>query len=116
VATHQQWVAMTAQLNMAVSQNRDFARVFRVGSEDPKQLESEERTQFNTFLMQMFSAFESLFLQAEQGSVDRAFLQSKMSTMRVMLASRGGRGWWDRFAKLHYDQRFREYVEKEVLQ
>jgi hypothetical protein len=114
-ATHQQWVTMTAQVNMALSESRDFARVFRAGSQDPKQLEPDERTQFNTYLLQMFNAFESLFFQAQQGSVDRVFLQSKMPTMRAMLAPPGVRSWWDRFAKQYYDQRFRDYVEKEVL-
>jgi len=114
-ATLQQWVAMAATVNNAISQSGEFARIYRAGCDDPKSLEPHERTQFNMHLFQLFNAFESLFFQAEQGAIDQSFFEAKMGTMRQSLASPGVRGWWDTFAIVNLDPRFREFVANHAL-
>ena len=114
-ATLQQWVAMTATVNIALSQSGEFARIWRAGCEDPKQLEPQERSQFNTYCLQVFNAFESLFFQAQQGAVEQAFFESKVHTMRTTMAPPGVRSWWDRIGSQNFDDRFRQFVDRELL-
>ena len=112
IATLQQWVTTVGTVNTAISQSGDLSRIYRAGVEDPKSLEPHERTQFNTYLFQLFNTYESLFFQAEQGAIDQIFFEAKMETMRANLANPGVRGWWDTFATGNLDPRFREFVSK----
>jgi hypothetical protein len=115
IATLQQWVTSAAIANTAISQSSDFSRIYRAGMEDPKSLEPHERTQFNSYLFQLFNTYESLFFQAEQGAIDQIFFEAKMETMRSNLASPGARAWWDTFATGNLDPRFREFVASYAL-
>ena len=87
----------------------------RAGCEDSKHLELQERTQFNTYLLQVFNTFESLFFQAQQGSVDQAFFNSKVDITRVALGPPGVRSWWDSVGSQMFDGRFRQFVASELL-
>ena len=106
---------MIATVNMPLSQSGEFARIYRAGCKDPKHLEPQDRTQFNTYLLQVFNAFESLFFQAQQGAIDQAFFESKVQTMRATLAPPGIRSWWDGIGSQNFDCRFREFVARELL-
>jgi hypothetical protein len=66
-------------------------------------------------VFQLFNTFESLFFQAEQGAIDREFLDAKMETMRTLLNLPGIRSWWDNFSVINLDSRFREFVAQRVL-
>ena len=114
-ATLQQWVTMTATVNMPLSQSGEFARIYRAGCEDSKHLPPQERSQFNAYCLQIFNAFESLFFQAQQGAVDRVFFESKVQLMRGTLAPPGIRSWWDRIGSQNFDCRFRQFVARELL-
>jgi hypothetical protein len=114
-ATLQQWVTMTATVNIALSQSGEFARIYRAGCEDSKHLEPQERTQFNTYCLQVFNAFESLFFQAQQGAVEQAFFESKVQTMRATLTPPGVRSWWDSIGSQNFDCRLRQFVARELL-
>ena len=101
---------------MPLSQSGEFARIYRAGCEDSRHLEPHERTRFNTYFLQVLSAFESLFFQAQQGVIDQAFFRSKAQLMRATLAPPGVRSWWDGVGSQNFDCRFREFVARELLQ
>ena len=115
IASLQQWVTTVATVNAGISQNSEFSRIYRAGTENAKSLEPHERLQFNMHLYQLFNTFESLFFQAEQGAIDQLFFEAKMETMRATLAQPGIRGWWDTFAAGNLDPRFREFVANYAL-
>ena len=106
---------MTATLNMPLYQGGEFVRIYRAGCKDSKHLEPQERTQFNTYCLQVFTAFESLFFQAQQGALDQAFFESKVQSMRATLAPPGVRSWWDSIGSQYVDSRFLQFVERELL-
>jgi hypothetical protein len=114
-AAHQAWSSSTAELNMVLASNRDFARVFRTGSQDPTRLEPEERDQFNIFLLQVFNAYQSLFFQFRQGMIDEVHWQSNLKTIRRILSAPGTRSCWDRYSEDFLDPRFRDCITEDAL-
>ena len=114
-ATHQAWVSAAAQINLVVLQNRDIARVWRSGSEDPGQLDPEELLQFNAYVLQMFRAFEALYLMFLNGAVDATYWNSQVQSCRAVMTPSGVQSWWARYSETFLDPRFREFVQREVL-
>ncbi len=113
-ATLQQWVAMAATVNSTLSTSPDFARLYREGCKNYEALQPHERSQFMAFMFQNFNLFESLFLQAQHGEVDDAFFEAKMRTMFGGFAHLGVRQWWNKYAALNFDPRFRQFVERRL--
>jgi hypothetical protein len=114
-AAHQAWSSSTAELNMVLANNREFARVYRTGSQNPTQLEPEELLQFNTYLIQVFNSYQSRFFQFRHGAVDEVDWQTNLNTIRRILSAPGVRSCWDRYGEDFLDPRFRECINKEVL-
>ena len=114
-AAHQAWSSSTAELNMVLPSNREFARVYRTGSENPTRLEPEQRDQFNIFVIQIFNAYQSLFFQFRHGTIDEVHWQSNLKTIRRILSAPGARGCWDRYGEDFLDPRFRDCITNEVL-
>jgi hypothetical protein len=111
----QAWSSSTAELNMVLPNNREFARVYRTGSQDPTQLKPEERDQFNIYVIQVCNAYQSLFFQFRHGTIDEVHWQSSLKTIRRIFSAPGVRSCWDRYAEDFLDPRFRDCVTKEVL-
>ena len=98
-----------------IVQSREFAPLYRAGSEDPGKLEPEERTQFNTFMVQVVSVYEALYFQFLNGAVDATYWNAKVPGLRSLMSHPGSRGWWARLGENGFDPRFHELVQRDVL-
>jgi hypothetical protein len=114
-AAHQAWSSSTAELNIMPASNREFARVYRTGSQNPSQLEPEERDQFNIFVIQILNAYQSLFFQFRHGMIDEVHWQSNLKAIRRILSAPGTRSCWDRYSEDFFDPRFRDCIIKDAL-
>lgn len=115
-ATHQAWVSAAADVNLLLSQSHDFTRIYRTGSQDPGKLDPEELTQFNSFLLQVFRGFEGLYFMFQHGSIDAIYWNSQVQACRTLMTSPGIRSWWARYGETFFDPRFREVVQRDMLE
>jgi hypothetical protein len=98
---------------MALIEDEELCRLWLSGSQGPGKLSPEASVRYATLLIQVFNTFESLYFQAQNGTIDDSFFQAKVTAYRAMLALPGIRAWWQG-AQETYDSRFREFVRAEV--
>ena len=112
--SHQALSDSFIELNSWIARDASLARIFRRGSEEPRDLTQDERIQFDFMLLSVFHAYETTFYQHEVGTLDDALYQSIMSDITVVLASPGVRQWWVE-TPFSFSPEFRRYLDsKEV--
>ena len=78
---------MLAAQNVALlpAQDRDLARVVRVGLTTPEELDDDEFQQFRYFLMNMLRVHEDMFVQHRAGVVDDETWMARASSLRDVI-------------------------------
>jgi len=102
---------MLAAQNVGIlpAQDRDLARVVRVGLTTPDALDDDEFQQFRYFLMSMLRVHEDMFVQHRAGVVDDETWTARSSSLRTVFSLPGGRKVWD--ASTAYREDFRAWME-----
>ena len=105
---------MLAAQNVGIlpAQDRDLARVVRVGLTTPDALDDDEFQQFRYFLMSMLRVHEDMFVQHRAGVVDDETWMARSSSLRTIFSMPGGRKVWD--ASTAYRKDFRAWMESEL--
>jgi len=106
--------AMLAAQNVGTlpAQDRDLARVVRVGLTRPDELTEDEYQQFRYFLMSMLRVHEDMFVQHRAGVVDDETWMARSSSLRTIFSMPGGRRVWN--ASTAYREDFRAWMESEL--
>ena len=112
-ATYQAIVGAAAQANIALFQDRALARILRVGSEDPMQLDEDERAQFSFICTQFFDLFENLYLQYEHGSLDDDYWLPRRGAYLDLFRTPGFAHCWAQ-RKEDYSRSFGGFVDAEL--
>lgn len=88
---------MLAAQNVGIlpAQDRDLARVVRVGLTAPDELDEDEFQQFRYFLMNMLRVHEDMFVQHRAGVVDDDTWIARSRSLRTIFSLPGGRRVWD---------------------
>ena len=88
---------MLAAQNVAIlpAQDRDLARVVRVGLTTPDELDADEFQQFRYFLMNLLRVHEDMFVQHKAGVIDEETWLARASSLRTIFSTPGGRKIWD---------------------
>ena len=76
------------------AQDRDLARVIRVGLNSVDELTEDEFSQFRYWLFLMLRVNEDLFVQHKAGVIDDETWFARADTFRTVLATPGGRRIW----------------------
>jgi hypothetical protein len=71
--TYQLATSALAEMAGIIGQDRELARVFRVGMVDPDALTEDELTQFGYLGISLFRRFENVFFQHQAGMIDEDF-------------------------------------------
>ncbi len=83
--------------------------------QDSRELTRSEFWRFHYGAVQVFYAWEAVFLFHLNGTVDRQYFNSRMRTVaRLLRDNPGYQKWWDGWATDLYDQRFVQYVDNMV--
>lgn len=108
-ATHQSIVATAATTNALITQDKDLARLFRVGCEDSGELDQDERVQFSFLASQFIDIFENLYLHHLHGSLDDDFWLPRASAYLDLFLMPGFAHCWEE-RKIHYSLSFQSFV------
>ena len=113
-ATHSQTyhLATSALSEMAgiIGRDKDLARIFRTGMEDPAALNEDEFTQFGYLGISLFRRFENIFFQYQSGMIDEDFWIGHRDNILWFFHRPGTQVWWkDR--KFAFSTRFREFLD-----
>ncbi len=76
------------------AQDRDLARVIRVGLNSVDELTEDEFSQFRYWLFLMLRVNEDLFVQHKAGVIDDETWRARADTFRTVFATPGGRRIW----------------------
>jgi hypothetical protein len=114
-ATHSQTyhLATSALAEMAgiIGQDKDLARIFRIGMEDPSVLTEDEFTQFGYLGISLFRRFENVFFQYQSGMIDEDFWTGHRDNILWFFHRPGMQTWWkDR--KFAFSASFRDFLDR----
>lgn len=109
-ATYQSIVATAASCNQTISQNKELARILRLGSLDVENLDEDERVQFSFLCMQFIDIFENLYLQYVHGTLDDDYWIPRSKAFLELFGSPGFLESWSQ-CRINYSESFRSFVE-----
>lgn len=109
-ATYQAIVASAAACNVTLTQSKDLARIFRIGSDDPSALDEDERVQYWFLCSQFLDIYENLYLQYHHGTIgDDYWVPRSVSYLELFKAPGFAMNWRER--RTDYAVPFREFVD-----
>lgn len=108
-ATYQNIISNIAAIEARISEDKELARVFRVGRRGER-LEPDEQLRFNELMSSFFNFHENLHYQYRQHLLDEDLWKGWNENLSLYLSRPGCRAWWDGTAHL-YSKNFREYVD-----
>lgn len=111
-ATYQTIINGVASIESRISQDKEVARIYKAGAEDPTELDSVEKVIFNELISSYFNFYENLHFQADQDLVDKGLWRGWGKNLIDDLRKPGIAAWWDA-KKDFYSDRFRIYVDTE---
>ena len=112
VASMQSSMLAAQNIGILPAQDRDLARVVRVGLITPDELDEDEFQQFRYFLMGMLRVHEDMFVQHRAGVVDDETWMARSSSLKTMFSMPGGRRIWE--ASSAYRDDFKAWLESEL--
>ena len=112
LASMQSAMLAAQNIGMLPAQDRDLARVVRVGLATPDELDDDELQQFRYFLMSMLRVHEDMFVQHRAGVVDDETWMARSSSLRTIFSMPGGWKVWD--ASTAYREDFRTWMQSEL--
>jgi hypothetical protein len=77
------------------AQDRDLARVVRVGLAAPDDLDEDEFQQLRYYLMNYLRVHEDMFVQHKAGVIDDETWLARSSSLGTIFSTPGGRRIWD---------------------
>jgi len=112
-ATYQSIVESAAACNRTLSESKALARVMRLGSEDPAQLDADEQVQYSFLCMQFFDIFENLYLQFTHGELDDDYWRPREAAFLGLFDGTGFALCWSQYGG-NYSGSFRTHVEQRL--
>jgi len=89
----------------------DALRVFEIAQESYLELSDEDRRLAHVLIMQVFTMYESLYYQYEDGVVDPDMWEGRKKLMFGFLAQPGIASWWSEWSPI-WGEKFVSYVSK----
>ena len=95
-ATHFQ---VTEALNSAfatIMQDPDLFRIYKIGNQDPTQLDSDDTTRYLALVGGIFARYNNYYLQFANGTLSEEPWKIAVNHMKLMLALPGVQYWWEK--------------------
>jgi len=112
-ATHQSIVATSATTNAVIAQDKELARIFRVGCENLASLDDDERVQFSFLVSQFIDIFENLYLHHVHGSLDDDFWRPREEAYLDLFRTPGFAHCW-RERSSQYSSSFERFMNERI--
>lgn len=94
------------------AQDRDLARVVRVGLTAPDKLDPDEFQQFRYYMLNMLRVHEDMFVQHQAGVIDDETWAARGESLRTLVSLPGGRRIWGTSSAYRAD--FREWLDSHL--
>ena len=75
-----------------------YPRIWRLGLNEPEQLDQEERAVFNLLLDRLLYSLQTMVDQHQHMAMDPELFESTLLLFRTILSTPGGRRYWERNA------------------
>ena len=112
-ANYSTWIESLSAANDLLMQANDF---MEDAVQDTRELNHDEYWRFHNACMQIFHAFEAVYLFRQNETVDEEYFEARMRLLKngVINNRPGYRKWWDAWAAEVLDTRFVHYVEQHL--
>ncbi|MGQ0533574.1 MAG: hypothetical protein ACT4OF_12925 [Caulobacteraceae bacterium] len=98
------------QIIAGISDNGEFARIWRIGLSDYENLNPDERARFLAFTSMLFRFYESSQVQMLRGMLDAEHWHTIEQQVADLVTQPGIQAWWNLRSHWH-SARFREWIE-----
>ena len=98
------------QIIAGISDNGEFARIWRIGLLDYESLNPDERARFLAFTSMLFRFYESSQVQAQRGTLDAEHWHTIAQQVADLVTLPGIQAWWTLRRHWH-SERFRDWFE-----
>lgn len=98
------------QLNVAMAQDPEWGRIWRVAAADWSSLSEADRNKFGLMMLSLFHVFDTIHYTARAGVADFALLRQHEPSLAALLAHAGVREWWVENPYAYSDD-FRAFVD-----
>ena len=96
-----------------LAKDSDFTKMHMRGLAAPASLDATQRVQFTWIMTEMFSSWEYMFYQAEQGNLDQQIWQRWEETIKWWLTFPGTIAFW-RGKPTPYGTDYSEFIERSI--
>jgi len=110
-ATYQTIINGVASIETRISQDDNTARIYKLGTETPEELNEIEKVRFNELISSFFNFYENLYFQAREDLVELELWEGWSKNLIDDLKKSGVAAWWDD-KKGFYSESFRKYVDE----
>lgn len=110
-ATYQTIINGVASIEARISQDDNTARIYKLGTEAPEQLNDIEMVRFNELISSFFNFYENLYFQAKEDLLAAELWAGWSKNLMDDLNKPGVRTWWED-RKGFYSESFRRYVDE----
>jgi hypothetical protein len=108
--TYQSATESLAGFAACIGADKDLARLFQTGADDPESLTTGEYQQLIFLGISLFRRYENVFFQYQTGMIDEDFWSGLRDNLFWIFRKPGHQRWWlDR--RLYFSQRFRNFLE-----
>lgn len=98
------------QVNLAVVQDAELARIWLEGGANRSALGDEDRLRFDISLLSYFHVIETMHYQASVGAGEKGLLVAEERSIRDLFSKPGIREWWQQ-NPWAFGIEFRKYIE-----
>lgn len=110
-ATYQTIISGVASIETRISQDDNTARIYKLGTEVPEQLNDIEMVRFNELISSFFNFYENLYFQAKEDLLAPELWEGWSKNLMDDLNKVGVAAWWED-RKVFYSESFRRYVDE----
>ena len=106
--------SITSDYSSVIGQNKEIARVFRVGLIDFESLDEDEKVQFFFLFAMLVGGADQTFSDYQLSIIDKELFEASAYSVGRMLKTPGGRAFWSAQGK-NYTEKFQDYVNSNFI-
>ena len=100
--------------NLAVVNNGEVARIFRIGHADVSKLDADEWVRFSFLMGELIGNFGEAYREVSAGILPEKDFENQIILVAQFLTTPGGQRFWQQFGP-SFPKDFREFVDHSVI-
>lgn len=106
--------SVTSDYSSTIGQDKEVARVFRVGLYDFEALDEDETVQFFFLFAMLVGGADQTFSDYKLNIIDEELFLASLHSVGRMLKTSGGRVFWQ-FHSKNYTEHFQDYIDRTFI-